>query len=140
MKLLLDVDVLLDVLADRKEFTETSGQVLSLVEQGKLDGWIAAHTVTTLHYLLGREVGARKARGVVSGLLSILRVAPVDHDRLREALDSPMKDFEDAVQASCARAVGARFLVTRNLKDFKKAEIPIASPTELLAALAATDG
>jgi len=139
VRLLLDVDVLLDVLADRPDFVKASGRVLSLVEQGRIEGWVAAHTVTTLYYLLSRELGAKKARKVVADLLSILEVVPVDADRLGEALASPMKDFEDAVQAACARAVDVRFLVTRNLKDFRRADVPVASPTELLAAIAATD-
>lgn len=139
MKLLLDVDVLLDVLADRTEFVEASGHVLSLVETGRAEGWISAHTVTTLYYLLSRALGGNRAKRVLGDLLTILRVVPVDGQRLAEALDSPMKDFEDAVQVACAQAADVRFIVTHNLKDFRKADVPALSPTELIAAIAATD-
>ena len=57
MKVLLDTNVVLDVLANREPFVADSAAVLSLVEDRKAEGFVAAHSVTTLYYLLRREVG-----------------------------------------------------------------------------------
>jgi len=139
VRVLLDINVLLDVLADREPFAEASGAVLSLVEREQLEGWIAAHSVTTLFYLLGRELGRTKARRVIRKLLGLLEVAAVEEEVLADALDLPIADYEDAVQAACASVIDAQYLVTRNTKDFRKSDVPALAPTELLAVLAASE-
>jgi hypothetical protein len=52
------------------------------------------------------------------------------------ALDLPMKDLEDAMQASAARSYGASWLVTRNVGDYKKSPVPAVSPSEFLNQIA----
>lgn len=134
-RVLLDVNVLLDVLADRQPFADEAQAVLGAVEREEVEGWVAAHTITTLHYLLTRHHGPRRASRVVSDLLRILRVAAVDGERLRQALAFGWSDFEDAVQAACAEAEGAEALVTRDRDGFREATVRIVSPGELLARL-----
>lgn len=134
-RVLLDVNVLLDVLADREPFADEAQAVLGAVEREEVEGWVAAHTITTLHYLLTRHHGPRRASRVVSDLLRILRVAAVDGERLRQALAFGWSDFEDAVQAACAEAEGAEALVTRDRDGFREATVRIVSPGELLARL-----
>ena len=137
---LLDVNVVLDVLADRKPFAAEAGAVLAHVERGSVRGIVAAHTITTLHFLLSRHVGKRKAQRVVTDLLHILQVAPVDEDRLRHALGLNWKDFEDAVQAACAEKEEVDYVVTRNKGDFKRSAVPPVTPAEFLALLEAEAG
>ena len=84
-------------------FADEAAVVLSLIERGDAEGFIAAHTVTTLHYLLQRAVGGRKARRALADVLKLVEVVAVDHDRLLQALGMNWKDFEDAVQAACAQ-------------------------------------
>lgn len=47
MRILLDVNVILDVLAAREPHLRDSAAVLSLVEAATVDGSLAAHTITT---------------------------------------------------------------------------------------------
>lgn len=133
MRWLVDVDVVLDVLADRDPWVEHSGRVLELVERDAADGFLAAHTVTTLHYLIRRHRDERTARRQVRHLLRLLRVVPVDEDRLLQALDLPMADFGDAVQAACAGKAKVDALVTRNVEDYAGIDLDVLSPVELLA-------
>ena len=49
-----------------------------------------------------------------------------------------MSDFEDAVVAAAARHVQVGVIATRNERDFAKAEVPVYSPTSLLALLDAS--
>jgi len=55
------------------------------------------------------------------------------------ALKPDFKDFEDAVQYAAAKQVNADFIITRNIKDFRKSDIPIASPDSFLATLKLAD-
>jgi predicted nucleic acid-binding protein len=134
-RILLDVNVVLDVLADREPFAEDAAAVLAEVEAGNLQGYLAAHTVTTLHFLLVRHLGQARARRALSDLLRLVELVPVDEDRIRHALAADWPDFEDAVQAACAEKAGVDYLVTRNKRDFKKSAIRAVTPAELLALL-----
>lgn len=135
MTLLLDTNVLLDVLADRAPWAEHSAQVLGHVERGAITGYVAAHGVTTLYYLLATHRDRNTARQKTRLLLRLLEVAAVDEDRLLQALDLPMSDYEDAVQVACAEKVGADVIVTRDPDDFEGTDPAVRSPTELLARL-----
>jgi len=129
------VNVVLDVLADRDPWAEHSSRVLELVEAGRAEGFVAAHTVTTLHYLVAKHGGRELATATVRKLLRVLGVVPVNEDRLLHALDLGLEDFEDAVQAVCAEKIRADVLVTRNADDFAGAGVQALSPVELLAGL-----
>ncbi len=139
MRLFLDTNVVLDVLADRKPYADDAAFVLSVIEEGEAEGFIAAHTATTLFYLLERDLGLRKAKSALADLLKLVEVVPVDHDRLLHAMAMNWKDFEDAVQAACAAKAEADYLVTRNPSDFSKSDLDVITPAELAAALSKPD-
>lgn len=129
---LIDVDVLLDTLAKREPHYESSSQVLVAIERGNLDGLVAAHTLTTLFYLVAKYSSRETARRALNDLLSLLEVATVDRETIEAALALPVEDFEDAVQMAAAVKAGAEYLVTRNVKDYKEGPLPAISPAEFL--------
>ena len=100
---LLDANVILDVLQRRQPFYDDSAAVLAAAETGKLTGLIAAHSVTTLFYLMARYGSPDAARVNTVELLSVLDVAAVDGHVLEQALALPYRDLEDAVQMAAAR-------------------------------------
>ena len=134
-RVLLDINVVLDVLANREPFADDATAVLALAEQRDIEGLIAAHTVTTLHFLLSKHLGKSRAQGVLTDLLHVLRVVPVDEDRLSHALAMNWADFEDAVQASCADSAEADYLTSRDKKGFKRSPVKPLTPAEFLALL-----
>jgi predicted nucleic acid-binding protein len=132
---LIDLNVILDVLQRREPFYDTSARVLSFAETGRVQGWVAAHSLTTLFYLLARYQSVERARIVLVDLLSILAVAAVNQKVIEGALELPYRDFEDAVQMMAAHQIGAQYLITRNVSDYKGGPIPALQPAELLALL-----
>lgn len=128
MKLLLDINVILDVVLAREPWAADAARLLALVERGDHKGWVAAHTVTTVHYLVARARDRRAADLAVTDLLDIAAVAPVGEAELRRALVLNLPDFEDAVQAACAMAVGADALVTRDAAGFRGVDVPVLTP------------
>jgi predicted nucleic acid-binding protein len=138
LRVLVDVDVILDVLTKREPFFQDSTALLAACETGRCEGLMAAHNVTTLWYLLAKYHDAAYARGRVSDLLRIVRVAAVDEDVILRALVGGSADFEDGVQMAAAASVTADYLVTRNLADFSRGPIPALAPAELLALLDAS--
>lgn len=135
MKLFIDTNVVLDVLAQREPWFGDSARLLAHIEQGGATGHTAAHTLTTLHYLLTRHLGQQKTAGVLIDLTTLIRVEPVDHQVLQQALALGWRDFEDAVQAVTAAQCQADYLVTRNPRDFKQSLVPVITPSEFLALL-----
>ena len=132
---LLDINVILDVLQRRQPFYEDSAAVLAGAETGRLTGLVAAHSVTTLFYLLAKFGSPDTARVNTIELLSVLEVAPVDGHVLEQALALPYHDLEDAVQMAAARQAGAEYLVTRDRAGYAAGPLPALAPAELLALL-----
>ena len=132
-RVLLDVNVVLDVLLDRKPFADASAAVWAAIENGDAEGLLSAHAVTTLHYLNAKTVGTRMATETTEALLSVFNVAPVDEAVLRSAVSLQWQDFEDAVTAAGARRAKCDAVVTRNPRDFKGAPVRVLTPAEALA-------
>jgi hypothetical protein len=135
IKALFDLNVILDVLQQREPFYNTSAQLLAFAETGKIHGFIASHSLTTLFYLIEKDQSAAHAKVTITSLLQILEVAAVDQSTIEQALNLPYRDFEDAVQMMSAVQCKAEYLVTRNVKDFQPAPLSVIQPSELLALL-----
>jgi predicted nucleic acid-binding protein len=134
-RVLFDLNVILDVLQRREPFHTMSARVLACAESGQVEGLVAAHSLTTLFYLVSRDQSADQARVILSELLRFLSVAAVDGPVIEQALNLPYRDFEDAVQMMSAVRAGAAYLVTRNTADFRTGPLPAIEPAELLALL-----
>jgi len=135
VKVLLDINVVLDVLQRRPDFYRPAADLFAEAEAGRLSASIAGHTVTTAYYILRRSDGAQIAGEALRELLRIVDVVPVFRDDLQRALTMGWRDFEDAVQAVCAEKTGAEILVTRDLADFRTSTVPAVSPADALAML-----
>ena len=135
-RLLLDVNLILDVLLDRKPHADDASAVWEAVETGRATGYLSAHAVTTVHYLNAKAVGSKMAGSTTDALLSVFDVSVVDEAVLRAAAALNWKDFEDAVTTSAAIRSRCDAIVTRNPKDFAKASIRVMAPREAAAALA----
>jgi predicted nucleic acid-binding protein len=137
VRLFLDTDIVLDVLARREPWLHDSAAVLSLLESDGVKGFVAAHSITTLHYLCTRELGREQATLALLDLLKLVSVAPVDQDTILKAIALGWRDREDAIQMLSANNASADYLVTRNGSEFKGSLIPVVTPSELLSMLRA---
>ena len=131
MRILFDTNVILDVLLDREPFSSTAAKLFSKVEIGEIAGYVCATTITTLHYISGKVIGADAAIEEINKLMMLFEVAPVNRAVLDAALTSGFKDFEDAVVHESGVYKEIQGIVTRDLNGFKKSKIPIYSPEEL---------
>ena len=129
---LVDTNVLLDVLFDRPPHAEMSAAVWNAIETRRVKGLLSAHAVTTIHYLVRKELGASHARRTISSILRVFGVASVDAAVLQEALQLSLPDFEDAVAAAAAQLAGCDFIVTRDPKGFRGSPLPPLTPEAFL--------
>jgi predicted nucleic acid-binding protein len=133
MKLLLDINVLLDVLLQRDPWAEPAANLLTRIERGEAEGFIAGHTLTTIHYVVSRARDRQLAAAAVTDLLRFMEVIPIEKMDFSQALVLPMEDFEDAVQAAAALKIGVDYIVTRDEKGFGGLSIPSLNSGEILS-------
>jgi predicted nucleic acid-binding protein len=138
-RILLDVNLILDVLLDRRPHADAASLVWGAVEQGRAEGLLSAHALTTIHYLNARAVGAKAARETTEALLSVFGVAAVDDGVLRAAIALGFNDFEDAVTAAAAQRAKCAAVVTRNPRDFKGSPVRVLTPPEAAAWIGVAD-
>lgn len=132
---LIDINVLLDVLQMREPFYEASAGVLALAETGKIKAYIAAHSITTLFYLIQKDQSSAQARASITSLMQFLNIAPVNQSTIEGALNLDYRDFEDAVQMISALQCKAEYLVTRNVQDYQPALLPVVQPVDFLGTI-----
>lgn len=135
MKVLLDTNIILDLLLDRKPYSEYAAILFSKIEHSEITGYLCATTITTLHYLLAKALKDEEALTHIRTLLSLFEIAPVNRVVLEQAIEAGFSDYEDAVLYQAANHVGVNYIVTRNTKDFRKTEIPVYDPKEFVSAI-----
>ena len=132
-RLLLDLNVFLDVILDRPPDANVAAALWAAIERGQGHGMVPAHGVTTIFYLLEKARDAAFAREGVERLIGVFAVAPVDDNVVRRALALAWPDFEDAVCAAAAEAGGCDALVTRDPDGYPDAPVPVIDPAAALS-------
>jgi hypothetical protein len=135
-RVLADINVVLDVLLERKPHFAASASVWAAVETGAVEGLISAHAVPTIHYLVRKEIGAAGAKRIVAMILKVFGVATVDGAALAEALRLPPPDFEDSVTSAAARLAKCDFIVTRDPRGFRGSPVRALTPEAAIHLLA----
>jgi predicted nucleic acid-binding protein len=128
-KVLIDTDVILDFLFDRKPFSDNAAQILSLCESKVITGFITSVIISNVYYLLRQTASHEKVVEKLIQLTSITEVLITDKTVIIKALNSSFKDFEDALQNFSAEFSGdIDLIITRNIKDFKNSSLAILTP------------
>jgi len=132
LKIVFDTNIILDVLQIREPHFQLSANLFDSVVNQSLQGYLCATTLTTIDYLMAKQYGKLQAREFIVELLDVFLIAEVNQTVLKNASLSNFDDFEDAVLYQSGVFIEADGFVTRNIKDFKTALLPIYSPNELL--------
>ncbi len=131
-KLLVDTNIIIDLLAKREEFYKPAAQLFSLADQKKVELYVCSLSFATAHYILSRQIAESKVREILRKLKVLVNVISLDSKVLDLALNSDFKDFEDAIQYYAAIESRIDIIITRNLKDFRKSDIPAMTGQEFL--------
>lgn len=132
----IDINILVDVFANRELFVDKSLKIYNLAIKGKIKLHSSSNTITTLHYILKKSISEEKTRLALEHVVSNVTIIPVDINIIKKSLKSNHKDFEDAIQIISAQSINTMdYIVTRDLKDYKNAEINVLSPDDFLNTL-----
>jgi len=132
VRVLVDTNVVLDVLLDRRPHSVDSLQVFKLIEESRIEGLLCATTITTIDYLLTQSLNRNDARTHLAQLIRLFDIASVNRAVIEGAMKSRIADFEDAVLEQAALQSGAEAIITRNAKDFAKGAVKVLDPKQFL--------
>jgi predicted nucleic acid-binding protein len=133
MKILVDTNVFLDFLQEREPYADYAEQIITLCATKRIEGYIAAHTIPNLFYILRNSHSVFERREMLLDICRFFVVSGIDSAKLIAALrNEDFQDFEDCLQDQCAIAVGADYIVTRNTKDFANAGTEAITPSEFI--------
>ncbi len=135
MKVLLDTNVVLDFLLKRDGFYDFSHEIMQLINDRKIDGYLCATTVTTIHYVVSKTLGVQNSLGWINILLENFSITNVDKNTLLKSLQNCGSDFEDSVIYSSAENENIDYIVTRDKEGFKNSPTKTLSPEEFLKIL-----
>lgn len=126
---LIDTDVILDFLFDRKPYSDNATKILALCESGAINGFVTSVMLSNIYYLLRKTASHDKVIDSLKMLLQFLEVQTTDKKAVLAALESDFKDFEDALQNFSAQQDSEiNVIITRNVKDYKTSKLAIMQP------------
>ena len=140
MVILVDTNILMDVIADRKHYAEYGKEILEMCAKRQVTGVMAAHSIPNLFYILRKDFSQEERRALLRNLCRIFRISDLNAKKILAALDNDeFLDFEDCLQEECAVEESADFIVTRNPDDFMKSRVKVLQPDEFLRIAKSTD-
>ena len=134
-KIVIDINILMDFLFKR-EGHEKVAETFKICLKGEIKGFICTHEITTLFYFLNKTVKDKiKIKKTLSCIMNRFEIIEVNAGILNKALTSEINDYEDAVIEASSVEKKIEYILTRNIKDFKKSIVSAITPEELLALL-----
>ena len=131
--ILIDLNIILDYL-NKREGHEKALEIIIQCCLKKIKGFICAHEITTLSYFLEKESKDKnKNIKIISGILEMFEIIEINKTILEKALLLNINDYEDAVIVTSASEKGIKYIITKNIKDFKNSQIKVLLPEEYLA-------
>ncbi len=131
--LFLDTNVIIDVLANREPFSNVSSKLLDYGDKGKLNIYISALSYSNIYYILRKTCSHKEMISLLKDIKAISTTMDVTGDIINKAIESGLKDFEDAIQLNTALSnKKIQAMVTRDIKGFKNSDISVLTPEEAL--------
>ena len=140
MIILLDTNVALDYLLKREGYKEAK-DILELAATNQDIDCVTTTTITDMHYISSnfreekgqpRKYNSFQVQEMLSDFLDTVVILPVTEDNIKEALMLRWEDLEDAIQYSAALKGEVDCILTNNISDFSKSQIPCFTPKDFL--------
>lgn len=136
MRALLDTCVVIDAMQSREPFAKDAQMIFLAAANNQFIGCITAKSATDIYYLMHRHTHDDKAsRDVLNRLFTLFDVLDTAGLDCRRAIPSPVMDFEDAVMIETAKRTELDCIITRNVRDYTKTDIPVYPPDVFLGKL-----
>ncbi len=131
-KVFADTDIIYDLLAKRDPFYLAAARLFTLADEGMVQIFISALSLANIHYLLSKQKSEDEAKQILRKFKVLVTITPLNEKIIDLALNSEFPDFEDAIQYFSALQNDVEVFLTRNLKDYKKAQISVLTAQDFI--------
>ena len=136
MKVLLDTCIVIDFLQNREPFAKNAHALFQAIAVEECSGFISAKAVTDIYYIIHHITHSDEgSRLKLRQLLSIVEILDTKAQDIIAALDARGSDYEDDVMIETAISAHMDCIITRNIKDFSYASLPVYDPEQFLSLL-----
>ena len=102
MRVLLDVNVILDAMLQRTPWHQDADAILKAEADGDIACAVTTHSLTTAFYISRKTIGTAAARVAVRNYLAAFVILSIDKQTLLDADTMSGKDFEDNILIAAA--------------------------------------
>jgi len=131
-KVFLDTDIVLDLLLERQPFYASASKVFAMADKKLITLFVSSLTFANANYILCNQIGEKAAKSVLRDLKVIVKILSVDEKIVDLALNSEFRNFEDAIQHFTATENGIKALLSRNIRDYKRAQLRVITADEFI--------
>ncbi|MCX6251214.1 MAG: PIN domain-containing protein [Bacteroidetes bacterium] len=131
-KVFVDTDIIYDLIGKRDPFYLAAAQLFTLADEGKVQIFISALSLANIHDLISKQRSDEEAKEILRKLKVLIYITPLNDKIIDLALNSEFPDFEDAIQYYSALQNDIEVLLTRNLKDYRKAQIAVLTAQDFI--------
>jgi len=133
MDILIDTNVIIDHFCSRQPYADNAGKILRLCYQQDCKGYIAAHSITNIFYILRKQFSVSDRKKMLLDLCDFIDVVGIQKEQIINALNNnDFTDLEDRIQFECAQVINAQYIITRNIADFPNSPISFILPEDFL--------
>jgi predicted nucleic acid-binding protein len=135
-RILIDTNIEIDLLAIREPFYKDAAKLFSLADKNKAKLSISALSIANTNYVLLKSNTTSESREILRKFKILTSVLPLNDKIIDLSLNNDeFNDFEDAIQYYTAIENNIDLIITRNLKDFRKSQIPVMTASEYLTTI-----
>jgi len=133
MTILVDTNVILDILLKREPYVDASRIIMTKCADREINGYLAAHTIPNIFYILRKSYSLGERRRFISNLCGIFHISDLNTEKILSAVENEeFSDFEDALQEECAVEAVVDYIVTRNPGDYGGSRVKVIEPDEFV--------
>jgi predicted nucleic acid-binding protein len=131
-KILLDTNIIIDLLAKREPFHQDAKILFYLADKKKVSLFTSALSIANINYVLQKGRPPKEVKEILRKLNLLVAIVNLDAKVIALALnDNSFKDFEDGLQYYSALENDLDIIVTRNLKDYTNAKLPVMTAQQV---------
>ena len=130
-RLFVDSDVILDLVLQREDHFEFAQNLFVQYQQGKCALCTSSIVLANMHFIIRKLHDIKFANSSVLFVNKHFKIIDANNDDIENSIQSKFSDFEDGVQYFAAlRSKKIDVVVTRNVKDYKHALLPVFTPKQ----------
>jgi len=134
-RVLLDVNVCIDLIVNRSISPETKKKLFAVLLQNNIDAYVPAFSIDTIFYILNSSMKIDKlvARNAIQKLLKFTKLLHTKDESIHQAFSSNFSDFEDGLINALAETNSMDAIITSNIRDFSNSNLPVYRPADFIS-------